>query len=82
LSFRSFDLIADPGKNVACCVLESVDLKIRIATPLPGALFIETVVALDSVKAVLSTPSRETLTSDVEIYGKVKAKIVFEPLPV
>ena len=53
-----------------------------ILTPLPGAVLNCSVVALGKVNAVVSTPSRLALMSDVLRYGNVKEYVVVLLLPV
>jgi|TARA_B100000085_G_scaffold279107_1_gene301895 hypothetical protein len=72
LSFRSSALIAEPGENVAFKLSIAVSRKIRIATPLAGAVLKLRVVALARVNAVVTVPSREALTSACLIYSNVK----------
>jgi len=71
LLFRSSALMAEPGKNVAFNVLISVSRKIRMATPLAGAVLNESVVALANVNAVVAAVSSVTLTSPCLMYSNV-----------
>jgi hypothetical protein len=63
--------MAEPGKKVELRVSIAVSRKIRIATPLPGAVVNASVVALANVNAVVATVSSVTLTSACFKYSNV-----------
>lgn len=65
-------MIAEPGKKVALRESISVFRKIRIATPLAGAVVKLRVVALARVNAVVAVPLRVALTSASLMYSNVK----------
>ena len=63
--------MAEPGKNVALRSSIIVSRKIRIATPLAGAVLNDSVVALANVNAVVATELSVTLTSACFKYSNV-----------
>ena len=63
--------MAEPGKKVELRLSIAVSRKIRIATPLPGAVLKPKVVALTNENAVVATVSSVTLTSDCFKYSNV-----------
>jgi len=63
--------MAEPGKKVELSVSLGVSRKIRIATPLAGAVLKDSVVALANVNAVVAAVSSVTLTSACFKYSNV-----------
>jgi hypothetical protein len=82
LLLRSWDLIAEPGKNVDVKDESSVFRKIRIDEPRLGALVNCIVVGLARVNPVTKTPSTLVWMSVEAKYGKVKEKRTVAPSPV